>query len=59
VTDQPPSRVRVISHEAVSDCEVRIVLEMVVDVHRLAELGQEFLSQAIKQIGAKPPVAKA
>lgn len=52
--DQPPSRVRVISHEAVSETEVRILMEMVVDVHRLAELGRDFLSQAIQQIGAKP-----
>ena len=52
--DHPPSRVRVVSHEAISETEVRIVMEMVVDVHRLAELGRDFLSQAIRQIGAKP-----
>ncbi|HEY2070291.1 MAG TPA: hypothetical protein VGG48_12115 [Rhizomicrobium sp.] len=51
--DYPPSRVRVVSHEAVSETEVRITMEMIVDVHRLSELGQEFLTQAITQIGAK------
>jgi len=47
---QPPSRVRVVSHEAIGETEVKIMLEIIVDVHRLAEVGQEFLSQAIKQV---------
>jgi len=50
---QQPSRVRVVSHEAIGESQVKIMLEMIVDVHRLAEVGQEFLSQAIGQIGAK------
>ncbi|HTQ13848.1 MAG TPA: hypothetical protein VMH86_08225 [Rhizomicrobium sp.] len=53
MTDYPPSRVRVVSHEAISQSEVRIMMEMIVDVHRLAEVGHDFLSQAISQIGAK------
>jgi len=53
--DYPPSRVRVVSHEALNESEVRIMMEMIVDVHRLAELGHDFLSQAITQIGAKKP----
>lgn len=48
----PPSRVRVVSHEPLSDTEVRIMLEVIVDVHRLAEVGREFLTQAIGQVGA-------
>ena len=51
--EQQPSRVRVVSHEAISELEVKIMLEVIVDVHRLAEVGQGFLSQAIGQIGAK------
>jgi hypothetical protein len=51
--DLPPSRVRVVSHEAISKTEVRILVEMIVDVHRLAEVGRDFLTQAITQIGAK------
>ena len=50
---QQPSRVRVVSHDAIGTSEVRIMLEVIVDVHRLAEVGQEFLSQAIEQIGVK------
>jgi hypothetical protein len=50
---QQPSRVRVVSHEAIGKTEVRIMLEVIVDVHRLADVGQGFLSQAIEQIGAK------
>lgn len=58
-SDTPVSRVRVISHEPLSKTEVRIMLEVIVDVHRLAEVGRDFLSQAIDQIGVhkhKPPV---
>jgi hypothetical protein len=50
-SDLPPSRVRVVSHEPLSETEVRIVLEVIVDVHRLAEVGREFLTQAIDQLG--------
>ena len=54
MTDYPPSRVRVVSHEAISRSEVRILIEVIVDVNRLAEVGQQFLSQAIRQVGIKP-----
>ena len=50
----PPSRVRIVSHEPISATEVRILMEMIVDVNRLAEVGREFLVQALKQVGAKP-----
>jgi len=52
MADHPPSRVRIVSHEPLNQHEVKITLEVVVDVHRLAEVGQEFISQAMKQMGA-------
>ncbi|HEY4116005.1 MAG TPA: hypothetical protein VGM17_18255 [Rhizomicrobium sp.] len=54
----PPSRVRVLSHEAISKTEVRLTLEVVIDVDRLAEIGQDFLSAAVKQMRNKPPPQK-
>ena len=50
--NHPPSRVRVISHEPLNEHEVKIMLEVIVDVHRLAEIGQEFISEAVKQMSA-------
>lgn len=47
-----PSRVRIVSHEPLNQHEVKIILEVIVDVHRLAEMGQEFISQAVKQMSA-------
>ena len=55
MSDLPPSRVRVLSETAVSATEVRILMEVIVDVNRLAEVGQRFLSQAIRQVGIKKP----
>lgn len=48
-TPTPPSQVRVISHEALSETEVKITLEVIVDVHRLAEVGRDFLVAATQQ----------
>jgi hypothetical protein len=53
--DYQPSRVRILSNEAVSPNEVKITVEVIVDVNRLAQVGQEFISQAVKQMGTKPP----
>ena len=39
MTGPPPTRIRIVSHEGVSRTEVKIMLEMIVDVHRLAALG--------------------
>jgi len=50
----PPTRVRVVSQEAINEREVRIIFEMVIDVHRLAEVSQMFLSHAVSQLSAKP-----
>lgn len=50
MTDYPPSRVRVVSHEPVSASEMKITIEVIVDVHRLAEVGQQFISEAAQQM---------
>jgi hypothetical protein len=50
MTDYPPSRVRVVSHEPISASEMKITLEIVIDVHRMAEVGQQFISEAAQQI---------
>ena len=50
--DHSPSRVRIVSHEPLNQHEVKITMEVVVDIHRLAEIGQEFISQAMKQMNA-------
>jgi hypothetical protein len=50
----PPTQVRVVSQEAINEREVRIMFEMIVDVHRLAEVSQIFLSHAVSQLSAKP-----
>lgn len=50
----PPSQVHIVSHEPLNQHEVKITLEVIVDVHRLAEIGQEFISQAVKQISSNP-----
>ena len=52
--EPPPSRVRVISHEPISPTEVCINLQVIVDVNRLAEVGREFLTTAVKQMQEKP-----
>jgi hypothetical protein len=50
----PPSTIRVVSHEAISPDEVRIVMEMVVNVHRLTEVASGLLHTAAGQV-ARPP----
>lgn len=52
MSSYPPSRVRLLSQEPISQSEIKITVEVIVDVHRLAELGQEFISQAVKQMNS-------
>ena len=52
MANHPPTRVRIVSHEPMNQHEVKITLEVIVDVHRLAEVGQEFITQAVKQMSA-------
>ncbi|HXB51454.1 MAG TPA: hypothetical protein VNU69_01750 [Rhizomicrobium sp.] len=45
----PATTVRVIGIEPAGETKVRITLEMLVDVHRLAEVGSEMLHAAVKR----------
>jgi hypothetical protein len=54
----PPTTVKVISLEPVGDTKVRIQMEMIVDVHRLAEVGSEMLQAAMVQVKADKLRAK-
>jgi hypothetical protein len=51
---EPPSIVRVIKHEAISSNEVRITMEMIVNVHRLTDVASQLLHTATEQISGKP-----
>ena len=45
----PPSTIKIVSIEPQGDTKVRIMMEMIVDVHRLAEVGSELLHAAVKR----------
>ena len=55
MAESPPSTVRVIKHEAISPTEVRITMEMVVNVDRLVEICGEMLHSATAQIARRKP----
>ena len=46
----PASTVNITAIEPLGDTKVRIVMEMIVDVHRLAEVGSELLQAAIAHV---------
>ena len=46
----PATTVRVVSIESCGGTKVRINMEMIADVHRLAEVGSSLLHEAITQI---------
>ena len=50
----PATTVRVTGIEPAGETKVRIKLEMLVDVHRLAEVGSEMLHAAVKRAKAEP-----
>jgi len=50
MTEPPPSTVKVIKHEAISPSEVRITMEMVVNVHRLTDIASQLLHTATQQV---------
>ena len=50
----PATTVRVTGIEPAGDTKVLIKLEMLVDVHRLAEVGSEMLHAAIKRVQSEP-----
>lgn len=49
----PATTVRVIGIEPAGETKVRITLEMLVDVHRLAEVGSDLLHAAIDRVKAE------
>ena len=49
----PATTVKVISVEPHGETKVRILMEMIVDVHRLADVGSEMLRTAITQVKAE------
>jgi len=50
----PATTVRVTGIELAGETKVRIKLEMLVDVHRLAEVGSEMLHAAVKRAKSEP-----
>jgi hypothetical protein len=48
--EHPPSTIRVVKTEPISPTEVRITMEMIVDVGRLAEVCGGLLHTAVDQI---------
>jgi hypothetical protein len=48
----PETTVRVTGVEPVGETKVRITIQVLVDVHRLAEVGSDFLHASIKQTKA-------
>ena len=55
----PASTIKVVSMEPVGDTKVRIMMEMVVDVHRLAEVGSEMLHAAMAHVKAERRAARS
>jgi hypothetical protein len=49
----PATTVKVVSIAPHGDTKVRIMMEMIVDVHRLAEVGSELLHAAVAQAKAE------
>ena len=45
----PATTIKVVSLEPHGETKVRIMMEMIVDVHRLAEVGSELLHAAVAQ----------
>ena len=50
MTDHPATTIRVVSIEPAGKTKVRIVMELIADVHRLAEVGSDMLHKAITQV---------
>jgi hypothetical protein len=53
MANYPATTVKVTSVEPHGETKVRIVMEMIVDVHRLAEVGSEMLRTAMAQVKAE------
>jgi hypothetical protein len=55
----PASIIKIVSMEPLGDTKVRIMMEMVVDVHRLAEVGSEMLHTAMAHVKAEKRALRA
>jgi hypothetical protein len=49
----PATTVKVVSIEPQGETKVRIMMEMIVDVHRLADVGSELLRASVAQTKAR------
>jgi len=54
----PATSVKVVSVEPAGDTKVRIMMEMIADVHRLAEVGSELLHSAVEHIKTEDAARK-
>jgi len=54
----PATTVKVVSVEPHGETKVRITMEMIVDVHRLAEVGSDMLRAAMVQVKAEQRAVK-
>ncbi len=54
----PATTVKVVSVEPRSDSKVAITLEMLVDVHRLADVTGELMRMSVKQMKSEPKKKK-
>ena len=53
MSDFPATTVRVVSIDPCGETKVRIMMEMIADVNRLAEVGSDMLHQAIQHMRAE------
>ena len=58
MANYPATTVRVVSVEPHGETKVRITMDMIVDVHRLADVGSEMLRTAMTQVKAEQRVKK-
>ncbi len=54
----PASTIRIVGVEPCGDTQVRVTLEMMVDVHRMAEVGGDMLRTAMCQVKEKQTTKK-
>ena len=50
MSDHPATTVKVVSIEPLAGTQVRIMMEMIADVHRLAEVGSELLRASVDKM---------
>jgi len=58
MANYPATTIRVVSVEPHGETKVRITMDMIVDVHRLADVGSEMLRTAMTQVKAEQSVKK-